>query len=92
MSECKCDLRTRLVGDGCEVCNPTKALEYAKETICDLEGDICALLADIKSLPRYLPSVAGGARTFLGMDRDDEMGIWIDANRLTAILAKHQGD
>lgn len=35
-ADCKCDLRTRLVGDGCEICNPAKALEYAKETISDL--------------------------------------------------------
>jgi len=35
--ECKCNLREKLVGDGCEVCNPAKALEYAKATIADLE-------------------------------------------------------
>lgn len=28
---CKCDLRTRLVGDGCEVCNPALAAELAQE-------------------------------------------------------------
>lgn len=28
---CKCDMRTRLVGDGCEFCNPTLADELAKE-------------------------------------------------------------
>jgi len=38
MSECKCNLREKLVGDGCEVCNPAKALEYAKGTIDDLES------------------------------------------------------
>lgn len=43
MSKCKCDLRTKLVGDGCEVCNPSKALEYAKMTIADLEEDICQI-------------------------------------------------
>lgn len=37
MSECKCNVREKLVGDGCEVCNPAKALEYAKGTIADLE-------------------------------------------------------
>ena len=36
MSECNCDMRTKLTGDGCEICNPIKALEYAKETIEDL--------------------------------------------------------
>lgn len=31
--KCKCDFRTFMVGDGCDVCNPAKALEYARETI-----------------------------------------------------------
>lgn len=30
MAGCKYTLREKLVGDGCEVCNPSKALEYAK--------------------------------------------------------------
>ena len=28
---CKCDLRTKLVGDGCKVCNPELAAEIEKE-------------------------------------------------------------
>jgi hypothetical protein len=28
--ECQCRLRTRLVGDGCDVCNPELAAEYAR--------------------------------------------------------------
>ena len=31
--KCKCDFRTFMVGDGCDVCNPAKSLEYARETI-----------------------------------------------------------
>jgi hypothetical protein len=37
MSECKCAFQQRLIGDGCEICNPEKALEYAYQTITDLE-------------------------------------------------------
>lgn len=36
--KCGCSLRGRLIGDGCEVCNPAKALEYATETIAELKG------------------------------------------------------
>lgn len=48
MSECKCDLRTKMVGDGCEVCNPAKALEYAKMTIDDLEQDNARLVGHLR--------------------------------------------
>jgi len=45
MSECKCkcDLRTKLVGDGCDACNPAKALEFAKGTIEDQAEQIKVL-------------------------------------------------
>lgn len=34
--ECQCSLRTRLVGDGCEVCNPSRAIEYVAEERIEL--------------------------------------------------------
>lgn len=33
--ECRCDLRTRVVGDGCAVCNPTMAAEIAADNAAD---------------------------------------------------------
>lgn len=36
--ECKCDMRTKLVGDGCYVCNPQLALDIAIDNLLDEEG------------------------------------------------------
>jgi hypothetical protein len=33
MSKCECSLRQRLVGDGCHICNPSLAAEYAEENV-----------------------------------------------------------
>lgn len=48
--ECKCNMRERLVGDGCEVCNPAKALEYAKGTIEDTEEALKRTLAVLRQM------------------------------------------
>lgn len=33
MSECKCDLRTKLVGDGCRYCNPQEYIDNLIESL-----------------------------------------------------------
>lgn len=35
---CKCTFTQYMVGDGCSLCNPTKALEYANHTVADLQA------------------------------------------------------
>ena len=57
--ECNCDMRTKLVGDGCEACNPALALEHANATIADQAEEI-------KRLRTALLSIAEG---YLGDER-----------------------
>jgi hypothetical protein len=47
MSECKCDLRTRLVGDGCETCNPQMAIDLLKEQSREQAEEIASLRAEL---------------------------------------------
>jgi hypothetical protein len=65
MKECKCSLRTKLVGDGCEVCNPELALDVAKDRIEELETELAETRRQLSEGP-----VCGGcehkrARRFL---------------------------
>lgn len=38
--ECKCDLRTKLVGDGCQVCNPEYSEQFVQQSKDELY-DLC---------------------------------------------------
>jgi hypothetical protein len=51
-SGCKCDLRTSLVGDGCEVCNPEMAAQLS-HTIELIERDHEARVARLVEALEY---------------------------------------
>jgi len=64
MHACRCGLATRLVGDGCEHCNPQMTIDILREQIADMRltdaerfvlrevRDICANEEDIASHER----------------------------------------
>lgn len=73
MTRCECTLAQRMVGDGCSVCNPAKALECQEETIADLRAHRDMLTAELERLrdalkPTYSMSPEGRAE----LDRIDQ--------------------
>ena len=50
MNTCRCDMRTKLIGDGYYRCNPELYLEYAMETIADQEVTMNEAAKVIKEL------------------------------------------
>ena len=51
MSDCKCDMRTKLVGDGCHVCNPKLAADIGDDDVADI-GDDDVSVFDTESAAR----------------------------------------
>jgi len=59
MKVCDCGWHSYMVGDGCDQCNPAKSLEYAKETIADLEQQLAEareLLLGVQPTEQQQPS------------------------------------
>jgi hypothetical protein len=50
-SSCQCSLRTRLVGDGCQYCNPKLHQYFKKETLREIIHEIDDHLKDHKVVP-----------------------------------------
>ena len=40
MSECKCSLSIRVLGDGCRYCQPQTYIDFLKRTVTDLEQEL----------------------------------------------------
>lgn len=40
MDKCKCDFRTKMVGDGCRYCNPEFYIDILEERIQELEDEL----------------------------------------------------
>lgn len=52
--DCKCKFAQHMLGDGCEQCNPAKALEYVRSTMADLEAHRNMLAAQLTRLQEAL--------------------------------------
>lgn len=67
MSECKCTFHQKMVGDGCDVCNPAKALQFAHETIEELEAKVRRLRNALIAAEGFI----SGAVPYYAIDRNE---------------------
>jgi len=54
MGVCDCDWNSYMVGDGCDKCNPARALEYARETIAEMEEQLASSEAALREAREVL--------------------------------------
>lgn len=48
MGKCKCDFRTKLVGDGCQHCNPQITIDSLNDEIQTLRAQVETLMEALK--------------------------------------------
>jgi hypothetical protein len=56
-NKCKCDLRTKLVGDGCRYCNPQDYIDHLHDALAAREwvGLTDEEIAEIAATPAAIP-------------------------------------
>jgi hypothetical protein len=79
---CQCGLATRLVGDGCERCNPQLAIQLLKEQV-----------ADMRLTDEEREAIDAGADALESLSRNDINGriraaLMIAANTLRGLLER----
>ena len=55
--KCKCSMRIKLVGDGCEVCNPEYAAQFKESTI-NLAKKVADMKEDNTSIEEWAERLA----------------------------------
>jgi len=86
---CKCSMAKRVIGEGCRICNPTKALEIAEENYKYLEAESAQERHAIAELQERIALLEAAIRkhrdTVWGTGRDGTT-IMKDDHSLYAVL------